>query len=241
MDYKPPAVTPIDEDLNQIEKDIRELKVEYDMFFSGGRKRPPVETQWRLDALVKRYGDRVAELNSAQRFRFANLTSTYAKYQDLWRKKMAARETGGGQRHYGAAARIIAAERARARSDAERNARQGSQREAPPPEREPEIEIDTPNLPADAGAAAAAYRQQRREINMKLTDPVREVGKVRELYAALVETRISNGETSSNPSLADFERFVRQKTQELQKKGGREVEYSVGIENGKVKLKARVK
>jgi len=76
---------------------------------------------------------------------------------------------------------------------------------------------------------------------MNLTDPVREVGKVRELYDVLVETRIRNGEGTNNPSLADFERFVKKKTEELQKKGGREVEYSVGIENGKVKLKARVK
>ena len=30
----------VDEDLNQIERDIRTLKIEYEQFFGGGRKRP---------------------------------------------------------------------------------------------------------------------------------------------------------------------------------------------------------
>ena len=42
------------------------------------------------------------------------------------------------------------------------------------------------------------------------------------------------------PSLKDFERFVRQKTKDLKEKGGREIEYTVSIEGGHVKLKARV-
>jgi hypothetical protein len=42
------------------------------------------------------------------------------------------------------------------------------------------------------------------------------------------------------PSLKDFERFVQKKTQDLKDKGGREIEYTVSIENGHVKLKARV-
>ena len=42
------------------------------------------------------------------------------------------------------------------------------------------------------------------------------------------------------PSLKDFERFVQQKTKELQDKGGNEIEYSVSVEGGRVKLKARV-
>ena len=30
----------IDDDLNSIERDIRTLKIEYEQFFGGGRKRP---------------------------------------------------------------------------------------------------------------------------------------------------------------------------------------------------------
>ena len=237
-----PAHNAVDDDLAQIEKDIRQLKIEYEMYFAGGRKRPPADTQWRVDTMIKRYNDRSAEMNSGQRFHLNNLTSTYAKYQEMWRKKLAAKESGATQRHYGSAARAIAAERARVQADVQRLIREREARKNPCVQPEPEIEIDAATAAAPvstAEARTAELRAQRRAMN--LSDPVREVGKVRELYDVLVETRIRNGEGTNNPSLADFERFVKKKTEELQKKGGKEVEYSVGIENGKVKLKARVK
>jgi len=103
----------IDEDLAQMEKDIRQLKVEYDQYFGGGRKRPPTEIEWRIDTLVKRYAERSGELKSAQRFRFNNLTQTYAKYKDIFRKKTVLKEEGRMQRHFGAAAKEIEAARAK--------------------------------------------------------------------------------------------------------------------------------
>jgi hypothetical protein len=160
----------------------------------------------------------------------------------MWRKKLMAKETGSTQRHFGSAARAIEAERARVQSEVQRNVREREALRNPrPTQPEPEIEIDAVTTPTPAAAAearAAQLRDQRRALN--LTDPVKDVGKVRELYDVLVETRIRNGEGTNNPSLADFERFVQKKTEELQRKGGKEIGYSVGIENGKVKLKARI-
>ena len=66
--------TTIDEDLNQIERDIRTLKIEFEQYFGGGRKRPPNDTQWRVDNLVRKSNERMGELNFAQRFRLNNLT-----------------------------------------------------------------------------------------------------------------------------------------------------------------------
>jgi hypothetical protein len=107
----------IDEDLGQIEKDIRQLKIEYDQYFGGGRKRPPTEIEWRIDQLVKRYGERGGDMKFAQRFRFSNLSQTYAKYKDIFRKKVALKEEGKIQRHFGAAAKEI--EAARLKKEAE--------------------------------------------------------------------------------------------------------------------------
>ena len=104
----------IDEDLGQIERDIRQLKIEYDQYFGGGRKRPPTEIEWRIDLLMKRYSERGGDLKSAQRLRFNNLNQTYAKYKDIFRKKLKQKEEGTIQRHFGAAAKAIEAERARA-------------------------------------------------------------------------------------------------------------------------------
>jgi hypothetical protein len=112
-----PRMATIDEELGQLEKDIRQLKIEYDQYFGGGRKRPPTEIEWRIDMLVKRYAERGGELKFAQRFRFNNLSQTYAKYKDIFRKRTAQKEEGKIQRHFGAAAKEI--EAARVKKEAE--------------------------------------------------------------------------------------------------------------------------
>ena len=106
----------IDEDLSALERDIRQLKIEYDMYFGGGRKRPPTEIEWRIELIVKRYGERGGDMKFGQRFRFGNLAQTYAKYKDVFRKRSANREEGKVQRHFGAAAKAIEAERAKAQA-----------------------------------------------------------------------------------------------------------------------------
>jgi len=106
----------IDEDLSALERDIRQLKIEYDMYFGGGRKRPPTEIEWRIELIVKRYGERGGDMKFGQRFRFGNLAQTYAKYKDIFRKRTANREEGKVQRHFGAAAKAIEAERAKAQA-----------------------------------------------------------------------------------------------------------------------------
>src|SRR5437899_7853060 len=103
----------IEEELATLEKDIRQLKVKYDQDFGGGRKPAPTEIEWRIDMMVKRYSERGGELKFAQRFRFNNLSQTYAKYKDIFRKKVKQKEEGSVQRHFGAAAREIEASRAK--------------------------------------------------------------------------------------------------------------------------------
>ncbi|HKS79918.1 MAG TPA: MXAN_5187 C-terminal domain-containing protein [Candidatus Acidoferrales bacterium] len=206
--------------MNQIERDIRTLKIEYEQYFGGGRPRPPADTQWRVDTMMRRYNERGGDLSFAQRFRFNNLAQTYAKYVDMWRKKTMQKETGLQQHHFGAAARAIEAERARG----------AAARQAAAPELEPAMAAKSKGAAAREAAAFA----------MSLSNPEKEKDKVNELYRKLIEARTETGEKSGAPSLKDFEKFVRQKTKDLQDKGGREVEYSVTIESGRVKLKARI-
>jgi hypothetical protein len=102
----------IDEELSQLERDIRQLKIEYDQFFGGGRKRPPTDVEWRIDTLIKRYSERSGQLKFGQSFRFNNLAQTYAKYKEIFRKRLQQKEECKVERHYGAAAKAIEAERA---------------------------------------------------------------------------------------------------------------------------------
>src|SRR5256712_10960571 len=94
----------IDEDLNQIERDIRQLKIEYDQFFGGGRKRPPTEIEWRIELVIKKYGERAGDMKYGQRFRHNNLAQTYAQNRDIFRKKSKQKEEGTEHVHFVAAA-----------------------------------------------------------------------------------------------------------------------------------------
>jgi hypothetical protein len=72
-------------------------------------------------------------------------------------------------------------------------------------------------------------------------DPDSEPQKIEALFQALSEARAKSGEKSS-ASLASFKKFVHQKTEQLRKEYGcKAVEYSVELQGGQVKLKAKPK
>jgi hypothetical protein len=225
----------IDDDLGSIERDIRTLKIEYEQYFGGGRSRPPTDTQWRLEVMLKRYADRSAEFTSGQRFRYSNLSQTYAKYHDMWRKKLAQREAGTTPHHFGAAAKAIQEERARKSAAAK-----SPQTAAVPAETAAQHAVAVSHAAADAASRAAEEKHAPNTFAMAFSDPEVETEKVETLYHRLVQARTDTGEKSGVPSLKDFEKFVQKKTKDLKDKGGREIEYTVSIENGHVKLKARV-
>lgn len=206
----------IDEELAQLERDIRQLKIEYDQFFGGGRKRPPTEIEWRIEQLIKRYGERGGDLKMGQRFRFNNLTQTYAKYKDIFRKKTKQKEEGTIQRHFGAAAKAIEAERAKAH---------------------PEQHAAEP-----AAGRAAATSAPDPAFRMTCSAPDQESDKVDSLYQALISAKQQAGEDTAKLSRENFNEFVRKKTRDLQQqKNCKNVEYVVEVVDGQVKLKAFVK
>ena len=235
-----------DEELSQIERDIRTLKIEYEQFFGGGRSRPPADTQWRVEHLIRRYAERVAELSTGQRFRYNNLASTYAKYVDMWRKKTMQKEGAVTQHHYGAAAKAIEAERARGAARAEAAVPPPATSVTPgaipgaSPASASGHSVAIAEAAADAAARAAEARHAAIAFAMSFSDPAHEKEKIKQLYQKLIEARSEAGDKSRAPSLKDFERFVRQKTSDLKSKEGQAVEYTVSIEGGRVKLKARI-
>jgi len=83
----------VDEELNALDDAVRRLKVEYDIYFGGGAKKPPTDTEWRVSSLIKRHSDS-QKLNFAQRFRYNSIVQRYAVMSDLWRQKLKIREEG---------------------------------------------------------------------------------------------------------------------------------------------------
>jgi hypothetical protein len=196
----------IEEDLSQLERDIRQLKIEYEQYFGGGKARPPSDIEWRIDTLLKRYSDRGVQMNYSQRFRYGNLAQMYSKFREVFRKRLKQKEEGTVQRHFGAAAREIEEQRALRRAEAEKSK-----------------PVQFP--------FAVSWR-----------DPDHEKKKVEQLFAAFRDAKAQVGEDTEPLTMDAFQRFVRQKTDQLKKQqDAHEVEYVVSVEGKHARLKARVK
>lgn len=193
----------IEEDLTQLEKDLRQLQIEYDTYFAGGRKRPPNETEWRVQNLIKKFSDMGGKLKFAQTFRFNNLASRYAKFSEVWRQRAKRVEEGRTAFGYSKTAR----------------------------------ELEEQRLAEAARQHEARIRGETQRV--AFTNPLKEPEKVQSLYRTMVEAKKELGE-KAEVDFEQFHKFVRQKTEQLRKQMGcKQVEYTVSVENGQVKLKAK--
>lgn len=77
----------IDQQIARLEEEIRKLKIDFDIYFNGSSKRPPLEARARLEANLKRIADD-RNLNYAQRYHFNTLMSRYVSYRELWRRML---------------------------------------------------------------------------------------------------------------------------------------------------------
>lgn len=86
-------VNPIEETLNRIETGIRQIKLQYDMFFSGVIPRQPFEQKKELEILLNTMGN-TAMQRFADRYRYNSLASRYQSMCERWGKMMRAKEEG---------------------------------------------------------------------------------------------------------------------------------------------------
>jgi hypothetical protein len=77
----------IDQQLARIEDDIRKLKIDFDIYFNGAVKRPPLEARARLEANIKRILDN-RQLTFSQRYQLNALVSRFTSYRELWRRTL---------------------------------------------------------------------------------------------------------------------------------------------------------
>lgn len=79
-----------DKQLNKLEDDIRRLKIEFDIYFNGSSKRPPLEARARLEANIKRMSDN-RSLSFQQRYQLNGMVARFTSYRELWRRTMRSR------------------------------------------------------------------------------------------------------------------------------------------------------
>jgi hypothetical protein len=201
-------VTP-DEELSLLEDHIRKLKVEYDVYFAGGVKKPPEDVEWRIRNVLKKYSDGRA-LTMQQQFRYNTLAQKYAVFSDLWRRKLKIKEEGY-RRPQDALLAI-----------------QG-------------LRPDEEHAAAEALGLVEKGAAHRWKTQFEFADPSAELDKAQVLYQAVVEARRRTG-IPAGPDFDSFHEFLLKKTTEIRAQFGcASVEYSIELEDGQVRLKARGK
>lgn len=83
----------LQDDLDRIDVMLRQLQVKWELFFNGAERKPPSELQTQVDTLIKRLSNGEIR-NNGDRFRFQGLSSRYTTFNELWQKRLRAREEG---------------------------------------------------------------------------------------------------------------------------------------------------
>ena len=216
----------IDEELTLLDQQLRRLKIEYEIFFNNPAKRPPTDIEWKVLSLLRKFSDG-GRMKFAQRYKYNELAQRYAIQSDLWRKKMRIREEGYRRPHEA----MLSVQGVRA----------GEERESKFP-----TAYGLSRKGGTAGAAGGEGTEAQaleggEGFSVQVTGSVTEREKVASLYKALTEAKEKAGEKAAG-SLRSFTSFVQKKTTEIrQEHGCTSVVYSVELQDGQVKLKAKAK
>jgi hypothetical protein len=87
----------LDEEFGLLEDFFRRLKVEYDIYFAGGAKRPPVDNEARFNGQIRHHLEN-SHLSFSQRYRLNGIIQRYSVYSDLWRRKAKIKDVGYRQK-----------------------------------------------------------------------------------------------------------------------------------------------
>ena len=204
-----------DEELNLLDQQLRRLKIEYEIFFSNPTKRPPTDIEWKVLTMLRKFSDG-GRMNFSQRYRYNEMAQRYAIYSDLWRKKSRIREEGY-----------------RRPQDALLSV-QGVREAEHEPQHHHAYGVSHAAAAGADGATSSGHfvlhnvDQQERE-------------QVERLYNTLVAAKKKAGENVTG-NIDSFATFVQKKTEQIRKQYKCDnVDYSVELVDGHVKLKAKAK
>ena len=209
----------IDEELSLLESQLRRLKIEYEVYFSNPTKKPPTDVEWKVLSLLRKFSDG-GRMSFQQRFRYNEMAQRYAIYSDLWRKKARIREEGY-----------------RRPQDALLSVQGVRPSEEHEPQHHPVYGLSHASVAAIANAPSA----NDGPLTIQCSDARTEHAQVEKLYQALTDAKKKAGESVTG-NLDSFTSFVQKKTDEIRKKHSCQfVEYTVEMQEGQVRLKAKAK
>lgn len=91
----------IKKDLDELEKKIEQLKVDYEKFFVGIINIEPIPLKNSIQQLIKKYAAKANQFNNVMLlFRYRNLTARFLTYQEYWNRILRLIEEGKNPKDY---------------------------------------------------------------------------------------------------------------------------------------------
>jgi hypothetical protein len=201
----------INDDLKDIEKGMRQLQVEWEKFFGGLERKPPNDLKARVERLIRSYAG--AEIrNATERFRYQTLTARYNTFNELWNKRLRAKEEGRALGFHGRLEKLHEQHMAEIATAAPDDALPELELPRMPPPRNGEIRVESPEVDREA---------------------------MRALYDRFLAARQQAGEAGA-VKFDSFQKLIAQQTTRiLTEKGAQAVDFRLETKDGRVSLKAR--
>jgi hypothetical protein len=80
-------IAEIQGDLERFENLIKMINFEYNQYFAGNKKNPPIMYEREINKIIHKYNLNQIK-NSTLRFKFNNLVARYLTFKDRWNKRM---------------------------------------------------------------------------------------------------------------------------------------------------------
>jgi hypothetical protein len=206
----------VDEELNRLDDCLRRLKIEYDVFFGGGKKTPPNDLEWEVQKYIKKYSDS-QKLSFAQRFRYNTIAQRYAIQNSVWQQKLRVREEG----YRRPADAVLSIQGLRTEQEHQAAA-----------EMKHSAAAHAATSPASSGQVFA----------IECTGADAEQDKVKVLFDAMLEAKRRAGEQVPPAKFESFQAFIKLKTDQIRRDYKCEaVEYRIEMLDNRVTLKAKAK
>src|SRR5262245_18544365 len=93
-----PLGTDIEEDLMLLDARLKQLKLEYEQYFMGGRKREPQLLRGEVQKIISYYAN-VPIRNTGHRFKFNNLRARFFAFRRHWEDTLRKIEGGSYEKH----------------------------------------------------------------------------------------------------------------------------------------------
>lgn len=240
----------------ELEEELEEVKVKYDMYFLGVERMEPARRREELKRAIARLQNAFTR-NAGLRFRVQTLHARFLSYERLWVRSAREKEEGTYRRDIIRARRKAAGRGPAGPGKGAARGRRGAlesedvdlddlteeaERAAPPPPSPPPVARPAPSTAAAQPAAAAPASPapaKPAEASPPPSLPGLGEAQMRALYEAYVAAKKRCNEDTSRVTYEAVARSVNKQIPEIARVyKAREVEFKVVIKDGKAILKA---